>query len=165
MARSLMLVTLLGGALAMPALAQSPDTHPQGTPTRGVVVFSALEKDLGTAVASGDRQGVDKLLADDFEQRDAATPGMPLPRAEWLASHPYAATSAPPLSDMSVHDYGTVAVVSFVTPAAGASPTPGNSFVVDVWRNEAGNWKLQVRYRSASAAPSPTDDQRPTGKE
>lgn len=164
MARSLILVTLLGGALAMPALAQSPDTRPQGTPTRGIVVFSALENDLGTAVASGNRQGIDKLLADDFEQRDASTPGAPLPRAQWLASHPYQGTEPGPLSAMSVHDFGTLAVVSFVAPISGASPTPGNSFIVDVWRNQAGNWRLQVRYRSGSAATVP-DDQRPTGKE
>jgi hypothetical protein len=160
-----MLVTLLASALAMPLLAQTADIRPQGTPTRGIVVFSALEKDLGTAVASGNRQGIDKLLADDFEQRDAASPGTPLPRAEWLASHPDQATVAPPLSDMSVHDYGTLAVVSFVAPPPPATPAAGSSFIVDVWRNVEGSWQLQVRYRSASTASAPTEDQRPTGKQ
>ena len=158
------MLTLLGGALAIPALAQSPAASPAGTPTRGMVVFSALEKELGAAVASGRRQDVDRLLAPDFEQRDAAAPNKPLPRAEWLGSHPYP-KSMPSISDMTVHDYGSLAIVSFIAPDLRGPPQSARTFVVDVWRAEAGNWQLKVRFRSPSNPTNQTEDLRPTGKD
>ncbi|MDB6163893.1 MAG: hypothetical protein JWL98_1325 [Xanthomonadaceae bacterium] len=158
------MLTLLGSALAIPALAQSPNASPLGTPTRGMVMFSALEKELGTAVGSGRLQDVDRLLASDFEQRDAVTPDRPLPRAEWLKGHPYQ-QSSPAISHMTVHDYGSLAVVSFIASGLRSSDTARPTFVVDVWRSEAGSWQLKVRYRSQTAVPTETQDQRPSGKE
>ena len=87
----------------------------------------------------------------------------PLPRAEWLASR-RVGEALPALSQMTVHDFGSLAVVSFISSVV--SPPPSTSrdvFLVDVWRNEGGQWQLQVRYQ-APAAPQPIEP-KPTGKE
>jgi hypothetical protein len=128
-----------------------------------MVVFSQLEQDLAKAIVAGRGGDAGTLLATDFEQRDAAAPAQPLPRAEWLASRP-AGEPLPAISQMTVHDFGTLAVVSFISSVAAPPPSkPRDAFVVDVWRNEAGQWQLQVRYQSP--APAQPTEPKPTGKE
>jgi len=157
------LILAFCASLAAPALAQSPAQHPASTPTRGMVVFGNLEQDLAKAVAAGRTADTDKLVADDFEQRDASAPAQPLPRAEWLASR-RAGEALPSLSQMTVHDFGSLAVVSFISSVVPPPPaTSHDVFLVDVWRNEGGHWQLEVRYR-APAAPQ-ANEPKPTGKE
>jgi len=157
------LILAFCGLLSAPALAQSPASRPASTPTRGMVVFGTLEQDLAKALVAGRGGDADKLLAADFEQRDAAAPEQPLPRAEWLASQ-QAGEALPAMSQMTVHDFGSLAVVSFISSIV--SPlllTSRDFFLVDVWRNEGGHWQLQVRYQ-APAPPQPNEP-KPTGKE
>ena len=157
------LILALCGFLSAPVLAQSPAQQPAATPTRGMVVFGNLEQDLAKAIVAGRGADADKLLASDFEQRDAAAPAQPLPKAEWLASR-HAGEPLPAISQMTVHDFGSLAVVSFISSVAAPAPaTSRDVFLVDVWRNEGGQWQLQVRYRSP-AAPH-TNEPKPTGKE
>ena len=161
--RTRILTLAFCGLFAAPALAQSPASHPAPTPTRGMVVFGNLEQDLASALAAGRAGDADKLLASDFEQRDSAAPARPLPRAEWLASR-RAGEALPALSQMTVHDFGSLAVVSFISSVVSPPPsTPRDAFLVDVWRNEGGHWQLQVRYQ-APAAPQ-ANEPKPTGKE
>ena len=148
------------GLLSTPALAQQA---PAPTPTRGMVVFGHLEQDLAQAIASGHGADAGKLLASDFEQRDAAAPARPLPRAEWLASRP-AGAHLPEISQMTVHDFGSLAVVSFISSVVARPPSASrDDFIVDVWRNDGGQWQLQVRYQSP-VAPQQAEP-KPTGKE
>jgi len=161
--RTRILMLAVCGLVSVPALAQSPAQHPASTPTRGMVVLGNLEQDLATALAAGRAADADKLLAADFEQRDASAPAQPLPRAEWLASR-RTGEALPTLSQMTVHDFGSVAVVSYISSVV--SPPPATShdvFLIDVWRNEGGHWQLQVRYQ-APAAPQ-ANEPKPTGKE
>ena len=53
------------------------------------------------------------------------------------------------INDMAVHDYGTIAIVSFKQGAIG-----GTVFVVDVWRGQGTDWKLAVRYASSAGTPT-----------
>lgn len=157
------LILAFCGLLSAPVLAQSPAPHPAPTPTRGMVVFGNLEQDLAKAIVAGRGADADRLLASDFEQRDAAAPAQPLPRAEWLASR-RAGEPLPAISQMTVHDFGSLAVVSFISSVAPTPPAPSrDAFLVDVWRNEGGQWQLQVRYQSP--APAQPIEPRPTGKE
>jgi hypothetical protein len=163
-------MTYLRTSIALLALvstgvsAQLVNPHSLSSPTRGVVVFSALEQQLETAVARGNRQDIDRLLAADFEQRDAASAGSPTPRAQWLGSHAAGRDADP--ATFTVHDLGTVAVVSYVDhPMPSRSNRHAGRFIVDVWRNQGGNWQLQVRYQSPSKAIAQDPSRRPTGKE
>ncbi|HSR65624.1 MAG TPA: hypothetical protein VLM17_08515 [Xanthomonadaceae bacterium] len=141
---------LLWAFLACPATAQ------QVSPTRGVVVFSQLEGELATAVGGGDQPGVDRLLSAEFEQRAATAPDQPQPRAEWLAERKGAAAWTP--TRMAVHDYGDIAVASFVAEGGAARST-----VIDIWRRHGADWQLQLRFVAAAPAEAP-QDARPDGK-
>ncbi len=153
------LVLAFCGLVSTPVLAQSPAQ----TPTRGMVVFGHMEEDLAKALVAGRRADAGKLLASDFEQRDSSAPTQPLPRAEWLASQ-RAGEPLPAISQMTVHDFGSLAIVSFISSVAPPAPSPSrDTFLVDVWRNQGGQWHLQVRYQ-APAAPQPAEP-KPTGKE
>jgi hypothetical protein len=144
---------------ALPALAQSTSAQLSGTPTRGMVVFTDLENRLAVALDKNTQADVDALLSPDFEQRNAVAPAQPLPRREWLAQAVHAAP--PAISGMSVHDYGTLAIVSF---ASDSTVAQARTFVVDVWRNLDGKWQLQVRYSAPVPAQPVPEPERPTGK-
>ena len=127
------------------------------TVTRQVAQFSQAEHALSDALRNADAAATDHLLAADFELRDGASPNQPTPRAQWIAAtHPDAA-----LEQMAVHDYGEVAVVSFVN----RSDKPASAaYVVDVWRKQGTDWQLAVRYQAALQAGKVKRDTKPTGK-
>ena len=120
------------------------------TVTRSVVMFSDLENKLDAAGRGNDEASVARWLAPNFEQRDGAAPGRPLPRAEWLK----ASQAAQEISQMAVHDYGSVAVVSF-------ADTARHAFVIDVWNKTADGFALSVRYVSSSGTASQTKPENP----
>jgi hypothetical protein len=151
-------LTMALGSLATSSFAQTPPGGRIMTVTRQVAEFSQHENALADALHKADHTAADRLLAADFEVRDSASPNQPTPRAQWMASaHPDTATE-----QMSVHDYGNVAVVSYVSrvdkPASAA-------FVVDIWHKQGTDWQLAVRYQSQiSARKMHGGDIRPTGK-
>lgn len=150
-------LTLLS-CLAAPANPASPQAP---TVTRTVLLFSRLENQLENALARGDEASASAMLTDDFEQRQAAAPGTPIPRAEWLQAAAKDRPQSFETSQRAVRMLGETAVVSFLaTQRSGASG--GNRFLVDVWVQRDGNWKLAARYAASSPA---QPKRRPTGKE
>lgn len=146
------------GASITTSHAQSPPGGRIMTVTRQVAQFSQQEHALADALHKADHATTDRLLAADFELRDSSAPNQPTPHAQWIASAHADAT----VEQMAVHDYGDVAVVSFVSrvdkPASVA-------FVVDVWHKQDTDWQLAVRYQSSmSARKMRSGDIRPTGK-
>jgi hypothetical protein len=143
---------LVGLAVApLGALAQGVRVN---TMTRLVRLFLDREIALLRAQRDADRTAMSVLLADDFEQRVAAEPGAPVPRDAWLASALRRRPGETFFEQVAAHDYGIVAVVSFLlvpAPVAGQSAEPP-SFVVDTWVRAAADWKLNTRY----LAPSPS---------
>jgi len=120
------------------------------TVTRGVTVFTNLEHQLDDALQARNEAALTRLLAANFEQRNATAPSAPVPRADWLQH-----TSRPAeISQMAVHEYGDVAVVSFLDAAQSA-------FVVDVWKKTGDDYQLSVRYASAAAAAPQTQPENP----
>lgn len=132
-------------SLSAPAWAGQTGGEPQlriPTVTRLVQIFSTLESELMAAVQKGDTTAIDKMLADDFELRSGAMPGMPTPRAEWLRHSQGQAVA--PIDQMAVHDYGSAAVVSYLWKRGARHDV----FIVDVWGKSGEAWKLSVRYAS-----------------
>jgi len=150
---------LFVGVLALPALFVAPlpsvaaDEQPTGgrvpTVTRLVKLFLEKEAALGAAVRNADAATLEGLLTDDFELRTGARAARPIPRANWMRELLRTRDPGGKINDMAVHDYGTIAIVSFKQGAIG-----GTVFVVDVWRGQGTDWKLAVRYASSAGTPT-----------
>ena len=121
------------------------------TLTRSVKMFSELETQLDDARRDHDTAVLTKLLAANFEQRNATAPTTPIPRADWLAQM---GSPKAEISQMAVHEYGEVAVVSFADAAQ-------HAFVVDVWSKRDDGYALSVRYLSSSSAAPQTKPENP----
>ena len=140
-------------ALTLPALlgvaplSGAADERPTGgrvpTVTRLVKLFLEREAALGDAIRNGDAPALASLLSEDFEMRTGARAATPVARAEWMRDVLRTRDGGGDADRMAVHDYGTIAVVSF-TMGGNAGPI----YVVDVWRGEAATSKLAVRYAS-----------------
>jgi hypothetical protein len=138
-------------ALSLLAIAVTPslaaDERPSGgrvpTVTRLVALYLDREAALGDAIRSGDGSALANLLTDDFELRAGARAAAPVPRAAWMREVLRTLDAGDNVRSVAVHDYGTVAVVSFAMNAKA-----GPIFVVDVWRTEGPEPKLAVRYAS-----------------
>lgn len=123
------------------------------TVTRLVRIFSGLEGNLAEAVEKRDRQAVSKLLSNDFEMRVGAMPGNPIPRAAWIQQSFASPKSSSAMEQMAVHGLGKTAVVSYAwKTTARKSGVVHDVFVVDVWRQQDGGWKLAIRYADPAGA-------------
>jgi len=142
---------LVACAVAMAATAASAAEPPPGrvsTVTRLVKLFMEREDALAAAMSRGDAAALAQALADDFELRTGARAAAPVPRADFLATVERMRPAVRPAARMAVHDLGGSAVVSFVQGEDARTAV----FVVDVWRQESGEWKLAVRYASPAGA-------------
>lgn len=115
------------------------------SPTRLVVVFSQLAEELDVAAKHADAGVVEKLLAPNFEMRIGTMPGNPVPRATWLRQMQTDPDAKLALTQMAVHDLGSVAVVSYLNKRAASKD---DVYIVDVWKKQDLNWQLAVRYAS-----------------
>ncbi len=120
--------------------------------TRLVMQFNQLETTLLANAQQGDQKAVGDLLADHFEMRTNDTPGEPIPRADWIQqfiqAHPQGS-----ISQMAVHDYDSVDVVSFLYQSQSPAGKPQRIGMVDIWQRINGNWKLAVRYAGTADKP------------
>lgn len=123
------------------------------TPTRNVTTFTELENAWIDAVQKHDTQAIDRIVAPDFELRAAAAPAVPTARADSIKQ----SFALPPfeshVSQMAVHEYPDLMVVSFlwsIAPPKGTNLVQ-NVFVVDTWKRVEGNWQVVVRYAAPAA--------------
>lgn len=116
--------------------------------TRWVRIFSELEYKLSEAVRQRNSQIVSKLLADDFEMRISAMPGNPIPRGAWIRQAITEPKLQSTLEQMAVHSYDKLAIVSYLwTVAPETQPDAVRQiYIVDIWRQVAGGWRLAIRY-------------------
>jgi len=142
-------VAMLSG-VPRPAVAQS-DAGPARAPTvtRLVIAFGDLESRLDGALRAHDAGALDRLLAANFELRNAARPGAPVPRAEFIEQMQTRANSVARIEQMAVHDLGETALVSFAMRYGAGAPA---LFVVDVWGRSDSDWRLRVRYAGPGGA-------------
>lgn len=134
------------------------------TATRGVVRYQAMERKLLQAEQGKDVNALQELVSDDFEERSAEH-NRPTPRDQWESLVKSGDLAWFQLRNMAVHEFGDIAVVSFLLDRrgqrAGKSLAP-TVFIVDVWRQSEG--KLAVRYVSSPGHPA-SPQLMPTGKE
>src|SRR4029453_17300677 len=128
----------VGVALAGATLTAGGGDAPPRIPTvtRLVKLFLDREAQLGDAVRAGDVAGINRLLTDDFELRVGAHAGRPIPRADFVRALVETRDPGGEIGAMAVHDLDTTMVVSYAQGRRGST-----LFVVDVWRNDGGNWK------------------------
>jgi ketosteroid isomerase-like protein len=134
------------------------------TATRGVVRYKGLEKALVQAEQNKDGEALKRFLADDFEVR-LAEQDEPVSREMWEQQGESANISWFQIRSLAVHEFGDVAVVSFLLDRRGTvsgKVVPPTVFVVDVWRQAQG--RLAVRYVSTPGHPAGAKLM-PTGKE
>jgi len=124
------------------------------TVTRLVKLFYELEGSLAATLQGGDAAAVEKMLESDFELRAGWIPGNPTPRDEWIRLALGKPASAFRIEQMAVHDYGEIAVVSFLQAAVANNlrNRGGDIFTVDVWKRAGDTWKLAVRYASPAGS-------------
>ncbi len=154
--RGLAASTFLAACAAGPVAARAADVAATGhgivTMTRGMRVFGDAETALIAAMKARDTAALDKLVGPTFEQRAPDAPGTPLARDEWVAQAAAAAAKSTGLQQMAVHDYGDLAVVSFLWTRQAPQ---ASAFVVDVWqRGEPDKYVLVTRYFSPLPAAS-----------
>ena len=149
-------LVLCSGVSAQP----TPQTGRIPTVTRLVKIFSELEAALQTQAHSADPAALEQSLDPSFEMRDAASPGSPVPRDEWLHEARASAAANRSIDQMAVHDLGAYAIVSFREVDPGAEWVT-QRFVVDCWKREGDTWKLAIRY--ASAVPATSQKRAPAG--
>ena len=162
-------MVLLGMLVSLDGFAQPASGTRIPTLTRLVKDFFDLETTLEAKLAAGDVATLDSLLDANFEVRRAVTPGVPIPRDEWLRVAA-GASSPPNIEQIAVHDFGTVAVVSFRQVEAATKPSKRavkERMIVDCWTRVGERWVLIVRYEGAAtqAAPSNRTDRRPSGRQ
>src|SRR5689334_4656165 len=108
------LLVFASALLALPGFAQpSASSARVPTVTRLVKQFSELETRLATSVAARDQRAIAEMLDGNFEARSSSAPGVPVPRDDWIRAAIDAGRELPRIEQMAVHDFGTVAVVSF----------------------------------------------------
>jgi hypothetical protein len=137
-------------ALAQPTMAGSQHS------TRTGQAFTELEESLLKAQRDRRPEALGQMLDQDFQMVLAQDGGAIVPREDWLESAVKPGAGAWVVSQLSTHDFGHVAQVSFVLraspPRAGAVPLA----VVDTWtRSDKAfdNWRLAVRHVASAAGP------------
>ena len=123
------------------------------TVTRLVKIIGGLEEELAASVRSGNSAAVERMLTDDFELRIGSSPGTPIPRADWLRSALAKAEAPSALEQISVHEFGEIAIASFLATAPATASKSAPTFLVDVWKRSGDSWKLAVRYAGPAGAP------------
>jgi hypothetical protein len=120
------------------------------TPTRLVWLFQGKESALLEALRNPNPDALGALLADDFVQRSAASPSLPVAREFWVAGAKPGWGKEARISEMAVHEHGPLAVVSFLL-----ADQRRRAFVVDLWRQReaADDYELVTRYLSELPAP------------
>ena len=156
----------LAGAVLLIATASAAETASPPprqrivTMTRFVKVFSDLEYELMDALRGGNKEAIDRLLAAEFEQRNAARPGEPVPREEWLKASDLPVSADAEIWELAVHDRGELAIASFRLKGK-----ERELFIVDVWRRKAPNaYELVTRYAAPIAVAAAATQAKPDPK-
>jgi hypothetical protein len=163
-------VALISGCL----FAQEP-VKPQLTPriitaTKQVTMFTGLENQMLQAIQKKDKAALGSMVTDDcsIHLPDAD----PMPGDDWIDSviNKDFALKKFLIRQTSVADLGTAAVVSYdrVQESSYQGKADGGEFyVVDLWKQDGGAWKLSDRYVSkvGTTPYMPKAPVKPTGKE
>ena len=170
-------LTLCCAALTMTSgflFTQEP-VKPQLTPriitaTKQVTMFSGIENEMLQAVQKKDKAALASMVTDDcsIHLPDAD----PMPGEDWIDSvmNKNFVLKKFIIRQMSVADLGNAAVVSYdriQESSLQGKPDGGEFYVVDLWKQDGGPWKLSDRYVSkvGTTPYMPKGPVKPTGKQ
>ncbi len=143
-----LLLLLAGlGAQAQPTLATTQHA------TRTVMAFSEREESLLKAQRDHRSEAVGQMLSDDFQMVVAQDGGGIVPREDWLDAAVRPGAGAWVLTQLTTHDFGDLAQVSFVLRASPARAGAPSLSVVDTWQKAGEQWRLAVRHVANAAGP------------
>ena len=157
--RNAVLLSLMSALLVGPARGQQPAAGTKvQTATRLVTLFTGLETQVMHAAQQNDSAVLDTALGADFNV--TAPAGEPIGRDDWSAR--FAAVRSFRIAQLAARDFGSVVAVSFRLTEITRRGSTGR-FVVDLWRKDADQWRLEARYQAPAAAKPATA--KPTGKQ
>lgn len=140
------------------------------TATKQVTMFTALENQMLQAVQKKDKAALGSMMTDDcsIHLPDAD----PMPGDDWIGSvmNKDFALKKFLIRQMSVADLGTSAVVSYDRVQESSyqgKPDGGEFYVVDLWKQDGGTWKLSDRFVSkvGTTPYMPKGPVKPTGRQ
>ena len=114
--RRIAAVLLLGAAAAASAQSLPPGVRgpSSGLATRSVSVYLGLERELAAAIDDRDAATADRLLDDAFRVRTAGSDDASSKAEWWGAPARGRATAVSTVRDLTVDEFGDVAIVTFV---------------------------------------------------
>jgi hypothetical protein len=119
--------------------------HPIRTVTLWVKKYSELEMQLDEAVLNRNRNKMQQLLSDDFEERKGNNPNSPIPKEEWIdIQAKQSIKNVPALQQMAVRKLENIYIVSYLS----ITKENVSTFRVDVWKENASENQLMIRYSS-----------------
>ncbi len=142
---------LVAGALLAGSAARAAGPTGGQHATRQGQAVGQLEQALLDAQRTKDRTALEQLLSEDFLMIVAQAPDQPVDRDDWLDASLQA--GAWDLRDLAVRSLGETALASFVLVPAQGRATPAPVFVVDAWRRDGGNWRLEQRHAALAMGP------------
>lgn len=152
---SILFIAILMAAGSAPAQAPAgkPPVRVVPTVTRTIQLFSTLENEWLDAVQQRDQAALKKIVAPDFEQRNAAAPGVPTPREESISHALKLAPFHSSIGQMAAHEYGDLMVVSFLwkLDVRNDAALAQKVFVVDTWKRGEAGWQVVTRYTAPVA--------------
>lgn len=157
---NIIVAALLGAMVYLLPAEAGAQERPSGripTVTRLVKIVAGLEEELSTATRRGNAEALAQMLTKDFEMRGAASPGVPLPRADWVRESIARPEPAGRIEQIAVHEFGEILIASFLRPRAQAPKqrmAPG-TLTIDVWQRAGDSWKLAVRYSGDGSTSRP----------
>jgi ketosteroid isomerase-like protein len=140
------------------------------TATKQVTMFTGLENQMLQAVQKKDKAALASMVTDDcsIHLPDAD----PMPGDDWIGSvmNKDFALKKFLIRQMSVADLGTSAVVSYDRVQESSyqgKPDGGEFYVVDLWKQDGGTWKLSDRFVSkvGTTPYMPKGPVKPSGKQ
>ena len=163
-----LLFTLLAcqsvGALAQPNLPPGVRGAESGMATRSVAAYLTLERGLVDALVEGNRDAVLRKLSEGFEIRSAGE-SEGIAAAAWLQSELSRPIESASVRNLSVREFGDIAVVSFLLDSRRMiknKKVTSTLYVIDIWRQTPP--QLVTRYVSIPRRTSPIP-MRPSGRE
>jgi hypothetical protein len=177
MLRSLLLLWcgLLTGVTRLAAQYQPEQSPGQQRPTdvnaNLTEQFRQLEQEFGDAILHKDAGALERLVGPEYALRIADVPQSSLPRAIWMDNSlhrlkPESVEQRHHAARKLADDLAVVSVVWTTKASTEGRDFSGDFYIVDFWKNRAGNWQIIARYsspvgkapdRGSRIPPPPTD--------
>ena len=120
-----------------------------------------VERELAEAFRRHDDAGLKRLLSEDFIYTDAAAPGQPVKKTQYIENALAVKVESFNFNQTAAHAFGNTFIVSALytqavnTVAGGSRSRTDEFFITDVWLKRENRWQIVARYASRSAIAEP----------